>query len=219
MTALQLVQKVLVEKLRLNSVSTIAGASGYTLNVLWALNEIQRELLDDYNWKKLKKTGSITLANGTDLYDLASDIHRMLNLYYQVDDGSDDDIPQITLVPDNRWIVHSAQDVTDGKPYIAREFGVSATNVPQIQVYYIPGSAQVGTKIYYDYIKQVSDLSANADLSPFDDHLLILGATLKLKDQNGNASGLDFDMYLAAKNKAMMRDGANRGKKLAYRDI
>ncbi len=224
MNALQLVNKVLREKLGLgDELGTLAGAVGFPLVILWAINEIQRELVDVYDWTRLKKAGTITLVNGTSLYSLASDCQRVIKdkdnhaFYYQINSGISTSAAQITLVDDSIWKDHVALDTTTGKPYLAREFGVDASGYRQVQFYYAPDTATAGTIVYYDYIRRVTDLTNNTDISLFDDHWLIEGAYLKLQVRNGLSSDMDVTDYINSIVRATMQDSA-RLRKLQYRD-
>ena len=197
MDALALCNKVIVEKLRFSTISTIVGATGLAKQVLWAINEIQRELAGAYDWNDLKKKTSITLATGTDLYSLASDLARIIpEPYYQLDDGTVDDVAKFVIVNDEYFLNHSAVDVTAGKPYIGREFGRDSSNIKQLQVYSIPTAAHNGTLLYYDYIKKLTDLSANADVSPFEDNWLIEGAYMKIKESQGRLKPENISDYI-----------------------
>jgi len=217
MTALQLVNRILMEKLRFDTVTTLAGAAGITSLVLWSINEIQRRLFDAADWKRLKKQSHITLVANQELYSLASDVHRLLRIYYQIDDGLSDSVPKITLVGDDAWVEHKAVDTVTGRPYIAREFGLDSNNFKQLQVYYSPNSANAGAKVYYEYIRAVADLVNDNDRSPFDDHWLIDGGSMMIKSSQGDLSAQDISSFIDSIVKGLYREG-KRVRFMTYRD-
>ena len=228
LNALQLVNKVLVEKLGIGPDVTDVSSSSYPFSrvVLWALNEIQRELVEAYDWNFLKKKGSITLVADQDIYSLASDVNRITRLYYTIDDGIKPNVPKITLVGDAHFLEHQAVNVKatstksgSGRPYIARLFGVDASGNKQLQVYYKPSSSYAGTVIYYEYIREVPDLSQNTDTSPFPSHWLIEGAYMKLRERNGDLSPQVVQDYIADIVAGVRRKGGQRKRFIAYRDF
>lgn len=223
MNALQIVNKVLVEKLGLASATTLVGAVSQTAIALWAVNEIQRMLAKEYDWNRLKKKAYITLATSTEFYALtgesaANDVDRLLNIYYARDFSISSGYPVITLVGDEQWLNDYALNVTEGLPYMVREFGRDSNNLPRVQVYYIPTATYNGTLIYYDYIRSVTDLSANADTSPFDDEWLIEGAHLKIQNRNGTLSDEEVQSFV---NSILtgIKNNTKRKRVLSYRDI
>jgi hypothetical protein len=216
--ALQLVNTIISQKLRIGGQeSDLINATPWGRTVLWAINEIRRELMDDYDWPAYKKTGEISLVADQDTYQLSTtDFYRLVEgddpLYYDIYDGSTE-VQRIVLVDDATFKNHVAEGVDDGIPYIARLFGFK-----KVQFRYTPTAQTAGTKIYYDYIMETSDLANSADTCSIPDILLILGAAMKLKSQNGDLTQDVVDDYLAAKLKYKNRAG-NRKRKLAYRDI
>ena len=94
MTALQLVEKIMYEKLGLNdAITALANPTQTISQVLWAINEIQRDLAEVMDLVKLKEQGEITIATDTTLYDLATDFVRFIKgndaIYYtKVNTGS-----------------------------------------------------------------------------------------------------------------------------------
>jgi len=222
MNALQIVQKVMDEKLGLVSPTTLVGATGDTTIALWAVNEIQRMLAKEYDWNRLKKQSYITLVTAQEYYSLTAqstnDVDRLLNLYYARDFSISSGYPKITLVGDEQWLNESAVNTTDGLPYMAREFGRDANNYNRLQLYYIPTATYADTKIYYDYIKLVTDLSVNADVSPFDDEWLIEGAYMKIQNRAGTLSDTDMQSFL---NNIItgVKNNTKRKRFLQYKDI
>jgi len=221
--ALQIVQKVMVEKMGLISPSTLVGAAGQDAMALWAVNEVQRMLAKEYDWNRLKKQGTITLVTGQEYYSLtgasvANDVDRLLNIYYDRDFSIASGYPKITLVGDEQWLNDFAVNVTEGLPYMARELGRDANNLPRLQLYYIPTATYNGNLIYYDYIRIVSDLAADADTTPFDDEWLIEGAYMKLQNRNGTLSNADMQSFI---NNIItgIKNQTKRKRVLPYRDI
>lgn len=217
MNALALVNKLLVEKLRFGgSLATLATPSAYTKTVLYALNEIQSELVDDHDWNFLKATGVIALAAAQQYYSLASDFQRFVGkdpLYYDDDEGN-----IITLVNDDDFKNHTATNVTEGIPYIARRLGVDSSGDSRLELYGLADATSAGKIINYDYIKVPADLVQDTDTSPVPDMLLIQGAYMKLRAQNGDLTQDIITDYLAAKDKAERSDGA-RARRLPYREF
>lgn len=226
LTTLQIVNKLLVEKLRLGGeLTTIASPTAQTKLILWSINEIQRELAEDpeKDWEFLKVTGAeITLVNAQAKYDLASDFGSFIGkmpLYYQIIDGSTSDNPIITLVGDDAFKDHSVIDAEEGKPYLARFAGLSgSTGYQQIEFYYVPDSSAAGTIVYYDYKRQPADLAADATKSPVPDILLIAGAYMKIKESQGDLTSAIVSDYARARNGAMLTEG-RRAMTIPYRDI
>jgi len=216
--ALQIVQKVMAEKMGLISPSTLVGAAGQDAMALWAVNEVQRMLAKEYDWNRLKKKSSIKLVTSTEFYSLASDLDRLLNIYYDRDFSIASGYPKITLVGDEQWLNDFAVNVTEGLPYMAREWGYDANNYKQLQLYYIPTATYNDNLIYYDYIRIVSDLSADADTTPFDDEWLIEGAYMKLQNRNGTLSNADMQSFI---NNIItgIKNQTKRKRVLPYRDI
>lgn len=224
MNALQIVNKVLVEKLGLASATTLVGAVSQTAIVLWAVNEVQRMLAKEYDWNRLKKQASITLVTAQDYYSLtgasaANDVDRLLNLYYARDFSISSGYPKINLVGDEQWLTDYAVNVTEGLPYMAREFGLNATtNLPQLQLYYIPTATYNGKLIYYDYIRTVTDLSADADTTPFADEWLIEGAHMKIQNRKGTLSDEEVQSFVNSIVTGI-KNNTKRKRILPYRDV
>jgi len=218
MNALQLVNKLIVEKLRFGgSLASLSSPAAYTKTVLWALNEIQRELADDIvDWNFLKTTGTLTLVADQQHYSLASNFNRFMGVMPFSYDDDDENI--LTLVSDDEFKNHVVSDITDGIPYVVRRLGVDASNIPRVELYGLADSTSAGKVINYDYIKNPAELALDADVSPVPDHILIMGAYMKLRAANGDLTQDVVDDYLAAKGKAGKSDGA-RARRLPYRDF
>ena len=218
MNALELVNKVAVEKLETSdAISALATPNAEVKKILWALNETQRSLYDAFDYVKLKKQGTITLATDTTVYDLAVDFARFVKgedpaYYTKVKTGAVT-IAKFTLANDEDFKNHTTIDVTDGKPYIGRLFGSKAvTNVSQIEVYGVPTVTYNGVLLYYEYIRALADLAADADTSPFSDHILINGGYLRRSVANGDASPADFTDFISASVRAMLNDSSGRNR-------
>lgn len=222
-SALTLVNKVL-QKMRLTyRPSTLVNSEGYAPLVLRALNEIKDELQNEFDWRISKDQGTITLSDGEENYELASNFLRFLNtprpIYYALDNG-ENDVNKITLVGDAEWVEHTAVNTSDGTPYIARFFGTDAVHGREVlQVRSIPDAATNGTTVYYDYIKKISDMALDADTVPFSDLLMITGAFVKLMDDKGRATQKMLIEWEQIKATAKRQDGAGRRRQLTYRDI
>jgi len=226
MTALQLVNKVIYEKLGLSdNVTTLANPTATVAKILWALNEIQRRLTDFHDFKKLRKQGTINLATGTTLYSLADDFARFIKgddaLYYTKVNTGTDEIDKITVVNDEDFKNHNASEtITEGKPYVARLFGMDdATGNSQIEVYGEPTADYDGIALYYEYIRYKPDLAANDDLSPFSDHLMIEGAYLQIRVSDGDADQQDLTDFLTSAANAAFNNDSGRKRTLKYRDF
>lgn len=222
-TALILVNKILLKMRLTYRATTLVNAEGYAPLILHALNEIKDELLSEYDWRVAKKQGTITLDNGVEFYALASDFLRFLNttqpLYYGIDNG-EDEINKISIRIDGTWVEHTAVNTSDGTPYIARLFGSDqVTGYERIQVRNIPDAVMDGTTVYYDYIRQIPAMEADADKVPFNDILMITGAFTKLMDDKGRATQKMLLEWEQLKATAKRQDGAGRQRKLKYRDI
>lgn len=223
MNALQIVNKVLVEKMGLASATTLVGAVSQTAIALWAVNEIQRMLAKEYDWNRLKKKAYITLATSTEFYALTgesatNDVDRVLNFYYDRDYSISSGYPIINYLGDDRFLNDFAVNVTEGLPYMIRDFGRNASNLPRVQVYYIPTATYNGTLVYYDYIRSVADLAANADTTPFDDEWLIQGAHMKIQNRNGTLSDEEMQSFLNSIITGI-KNNTKRRRTLPYRDV
>lgn len=213
MTAISLVNWVLKYKLRMSTVTSIeSGTSRLGLEVLAAINEIQRRLIDARDWDFLKNTGEIILTSGVDTYTLDADplVRRLIHngadnttFYYQQDNGSGTDVAQIEVVSDAKFLSHKAVDTTEGKPYIARLFGranaaygEAASNYPKVQFYHVPDTTTAGTSIYYDYIEDLADLEKNIESSPFDWLWLAEGAAMVVRANQGRLKQFDIESYV-----------------------
>lgn len=232
MNALALVNKVIVEKLRLSdTVNTLANASATVLEVLWAINEVKRRMLDMYDLTQFKDEGTINLATDTTLYSLASDFLRFTKpkrigpdlwaypVYYtKVQDGSSA-VNNFTVVNDQEFRNHTALNVTEGLPYIGRLFGYDSSGNHQLEVYGNVTAAYNGTSLYYEYIKDIADISANDDILPLPDHLLINGAYLTIRVSNGDADEHDLVSYLSTEGSVMLNNESGRVRRLQYTDM
>jgi len=222
MNALEIVNTILRDKLRLNTIPTLTNVQKIGAIVLRTVNEIQQELLDAYDWPQLKKQAYITLVDGQTIYSLASDFHRFLHTapdpYYQISDGSSSDVPKITLVDDETWKNHIAVNVKTGRPYMCRLFGMDSNGNMQLQVYGTPNSTYAGTKIYYDYIQKVSDLSSDTDISPFNPLWLVEGGYMKVRVSQGRISQIDVTDYVNSVIAGLYRANPRR-RRLRYRDF
>lgn len=229
-TALVLVNTVIRSKLNLTVQvqSLTAGVLPAIANrVLRALNEIKDELLDDYDWKALKKKGSFALVANQPYFDLAADFHRFVDskraaMYYAYNPSANG-LPTLEVVDDDTFVDNQAIDVTTGLPYIARLFGINAgTGRRQVELYYAPNAAAVAgnySTVFYEYIQQWPDAAADADTFPFDDNLMIQGAYMKIRNADGRLEDMDGLDYVAAKNKAILRDSSGRKRSLKYTDL
>lgn len=225
MNALALVNKLSIEKLGLtDEIAALATPNAEVKKFLWALNEVQRSLYDSFDFVKLKKQGTITLATDTTVYDLATDFVRFIRdkdpLYYTKVSTGATEIAKFTLVNDGDFKNHRIDTgVEEGRPYIGRLFGSKAiTNVSQIEVHGNVTATYDSTVLYYEYIRALADLAADADTSPFSDHILINGGYLRLSVKNGDASPADFADFINASIRTMNNDSAGRIRKLKYRD-
>lgn len=224
MTALQLVNKVAVEKLGLSdAITALANPDETVAKILWALNETQRGLSDLYDYNKLKAQGEITLVTDTTSYALADDFIRFLKgddaLYYTKVSTGATEIAKVSVENDEKFKNHIPSDVTEGKPYIARLFGANNSGYSLLEVYGTPTTTYNGTKLYYEYIKTPADLAADDDVSVFSDHLLIQGASLLLMIDQGDASQADFVNFLGSQSLSIDNDDSGRKKKAKYKDI
>ncbi len=224
MTALELVNKLAVEKLETSdAIVTLATPNAAVAKLIWALNETQRALYDSFDYVKLKRQGNITLVTDTTVYDLATDFDRFIKgedaaYYTKVKTGATA-IAKFTITDDEGFKNHTVSNADEGRPYIGRLFGMkAATLVSQIEVYGTPTATYNGTKLYYEYIRRLDDLATDADLSPFPDHLMIDGAYIRMSVKNGDASEADFVAWINAKTRSINNDSAGRKRKLKYRD-
>lgn len=193
-TAIQLVNRVLLQKLRVDPVTTLTGATGFPISVLGALNEVQDELADLYDWPVLKKLGSFMLSAGVTSYDLSSDFLRPLRFYWP--DGNNAN-RKIELVGDEVFLNHEAYDTDTGFPYIVRMFGSNdATGAHQVEVKGAPDAITDGLYINYEYIKLPAPLTADASICLFPDLVMVQGAYMKIKVQNGDIAGEDVTEFL-----------------------
>lgn len=229
LTTLQLVNKIIHEKMGLSDpVTTIEGTADtvefIALRVLWAINEMQRKLVDAYDWPILKEQDYVTFVADDDLYSLIPNtagvlINRVTMVYYDRALTVSGSYPKITLVSDDQWHDHNVSNEIDGMPYIAREFGLDGSGNKQLQVYGAPNSSTAGTKLYYEFIKEVDDLDEDADTSIFNDVLLIEGTEMIMKGTKGLVTQQDVLEFIELRAGKVMQVNRNRKRTLPYRDI
>lgn len=228
MTALELVQHIITIKFGWSDdVSALANPTLNIQKVLWAINELQRDLAKAHDWMKLKDQGEIDLATDTTTYDLAANFSRFIEgdnaLYYTkvfTGDTANQDENKVTVVTDQTFKAHNPSGVTEGKPYVARLFGSNDTTfVSQLEVYGAPTLAFNGTKLYYEYQKKTVDLAADADLSVFEDETLIEGGYLKIKESDGEASQSDLIDFINSAVNDVFNNDSGRKRTTTYKDI
>ncbi len=228
LTTLELVNKLIFEKMGLSDrVTTIEGDADtvefIASRVLWAFNEMQRKLVEAYDWPILKVQGSITLENDVDLYSLVPDdnveINRITRVYYDRDLTVDSAYPKIEIVHDDQWHDPKITTEIEGMPCMAREFGLDDQGYKQLQVYKAPNSSTAGTLLYFEGIREVDDMDEDDDTSPFNDVLLIEGAEMLLKGSKGLATQQDVMEFIELRVGKIMQTNNNRRRKIEYRDI
>lgn len=215
-TALALTNRVLLQKLRVDPITTLTGAAGFPVAVLGALNEVQDELADLYDWPVLKKAGSITLADGVTSYDLATDILRPLRFYWPAGDNEN---RKIELVSDEVFLNHDAYDTDTGFPYVVRMFGSDdTTGAHQCELKGAPDASTSGLSISYEYVKAPSVLSADASICLFPDLVMVQGAYMKIKVQNGDIAPEDVTEFLQTEGRKILGSQRSVQRKLPRGD-
>jgi len=206
-TALQLVNRVLLQKLRVDTVTTLTGATGFPVAVLGALNEVQDELADLFDFPILKKSAAIMLASGVVAYDMATDILRPLRFYWPTGDNEE---RRITLASDELFLNHDVYDTDAGYPYIVRMFGSNdTTGVPQCELKGAPDDTTDGLYINYEYIKKPADLTDDSDICIFPDLVMVQGAYMKIKVQNGDIAPEDVQEFIQTQGRKILGQQRN----------
>jgi hypothetical protein len=154
-----------------------------------AANDALRLIATQRNWEALKREGTITPVASQQAYPLASDFDHIISCWY-ISNGIR--VP-IEVVDDERWNRESDND-TDGNPLICRVTTVEGTL--KVQFSPRPSSSFVSlyTSIYYDYVKKVTELSADIDVPEIPDtsqHLAIVYlAVSDLLGKQGDLEGM-----------------------------
>jgi hypothetical protein len=213
MNALQLVNGVLV-KLRQSEVAGLASLDAYGKDVLQALNDVQNELYQEKNWTFLKKKQEISQVAGTQSYPMDTDFGRKILVY-----RNDPSYYELDHVSDEDWIQETYGRTDQGAPYIYRFFGRDGSGKPLIWLFYVPDASFNGKKLYIDYLMKLTPLAADAEISPFDEGILIQGAFCKIKTNDGDLSPRDLQDYERARAGYIAADARQRKRTVKYRDF
>ena len=208
MNALALVNAVLKE-LRQPVVATLANAEQYVQNALFALNATAGKLASGNAWPFLEAVQEITLATGTPDYALAADHDRILADPYMND-------PALRLIPrvsELVWGEETLGRTLQGTPAICHLAG------GKIWFWYVPDAAHNGKKTFVRYQKKPAELAADADVSPFDDYVLITGAVAKVKTIDGDVSPADVEDHRDTKHSYLVEQRRQTPRFVPYRDF
>lgn len=180
-----------------------------------------RYLRNQRVFPQLKKIATITTANARQFYAFPSDFWAFIG-----NTGWDTTavLPLRGPISDQDWETIINRQSLAGPPFVFRVFGPDlnpASTAGQIELYPIPTDVRTLTYEYFintlflktDYTVQGQTISANTDLSMFDDDIMIAGIKWRYKQSKNE----DFQPYLsehnALRDKAKTRwNGAFRGR-------
>jgi len=165
------------------------------LRILDYINEAIEELNILAKWDILKDQATFTLATGTDLYALGSDvdINRILGDRFFID--AEDTF--IYLARSNQYFQEQVIRGNTGLPTIWIPFGKNTSQVGQIKVDPVPSSAENGLVISYWYTRQLSNLSADSDTTPFQEVVIRHMVKAKYAEYDQDYAKRDREMGLA----------------------
>lgn len=154
-----------------------------------AANDALRLISTLRNWEQLKLEATITPIASQQAYTLASDFDHIISCWY-ISNGLR--IP-IDVVDDAKWDRLSDND-DDGIPHVCRVTKVEGTL--KIQFSDRPNSTFISqyTFIHYDYIKKVTELSADSNIPEIPDTssqmAIVYLAVADLLRKQGDAQGV-----------------------------
>ena len=198
-------------------------ASSLVADAKARVDDYVNEAIDEVNilakWSILKSTGTITLATDTSVYSLASDSDINKIISNKLFSNSDD-----------RQVLRAASDEDFNKMVIKSEsgfpdwwipYGKDGSNNAQIRVYPVPSSTQNGKVLDYFYTKNVADLTADSDVTEFQEVIVehLAKAKYAAYDQDFNKEAKHSRTANSLLMKAMAQDrGARRFTPLTRRN-
>ncbi len=163
--------------------------------ILDYINESIEELNILAKWDILKDQGTITLVTDTGLYALGSDvdINRIIGDRFFID--SEDAF--VYLARSNQYFQEQTIRGSTGVPTIWVPFGKNASQVAQIKLDPIPSSAENGLVLTYWYTRQLTNLSADSDTTPFQEVVIRHMVKAKYAEYDQDYAKRDREMGLA----------------------
>ena len=135
--------------------------------ILDYINESIEELNILAKWDILKDQGTITLVTDTRTYTLGSDVdvNRIIGDRFFID--AEDSFVYISR--SNQYFQEQVIKGNTGLPTVWIPFGKNASQVDQIKLDPVPTSSENGLVLTYWYTRQLTDLSADSDTTPFQE--------------------------------------------------
>jgi|TARA_Y100000310_G_scaffold159865_1_gene159543 hypothetical protein len=147
------------------------------------------------NWQILREQGTITLVTGTSTYTLASNanVTRIVGERFYMDDGNS----FVYKVANNQDFQEFVIQGNTGRPIVWVPWGKNASQVDQIKVDPVPTSDENGKLMTYWYTKDLSDLSADSDTTPFQEVVIRHMVKAKYAEYDQDFAKRDREMALA----------------------
>ena len=163
--------------------------------ILDYINESIDELNILAKWDILKEQATITLATGTSLYALGSDVdvNRIVSDRFFID--SEDSF--VYLARSNKYFQEQVIRGNTGLPTIWIPFGKNSSQVDQIKVAPVPSSSENGLVLTYWYTRLLGDLSADSDTTPFQEVVIRHMVKAKYAEYDQDYAKRDREMGLA----------------------
>lgn len=181
-----------------------------------AINDALRLISTLRNWEALKRESTITLTASTLTFPIlsgTSDFNHIISCWY-VSNGQR--IP-IDIVDDERWNEEVDED-TDGTPEICRVTRNNGTLNLQLSPRPSSDFISLYTNVKFDYVKKVTELSADADIPNIPDTpqqmAIVYLAVADLLAKQGDLKGMSVYELKANRllSKAHVQDDKKEGR-------
>ena len=163
--------------------------------ILDYINESIEELNILAKWDILKDQGTITLVTDTRTYTLGSDVdvNRIIGDRFFID--AEDSFVYISR--SNQYFQEQVIKGNTGLPTIWIPFGKNSSQVDQIKLDPVPTSSENGLVLTYWYTRQLTDLSADSDTTPFQEVVIRHMVKAKYAEYDQDYAKRDREMTMA----------------------
>lgn len=128
-------------------------------DILYALNNVQRELMDSINFQQLQTSTTISAVASTQAYNLPANFGKMRQIW-----NNDTYDRELTRIYPNEYKQYLADvDTTEGTIYYYDIYDTATSGSDQVKKIHFFPVPSANTTVPYNYYQRLDDLSSDTD--------------------------------------------------------